>query len=460
MANSFYHNDQEDTNAYKKMVVLCIAAASVVMLLFLIVLYTNSQSKRKSAEPEETVEQTGTEEDIEVGKSNLTSEDLEFWDMYADEEEPLPEDEDTNSVSANFTDKKKTEEETEKETMTDIPEDEKLSSDEEMNDGKHISIEDTEGNKIWYEILESVPKNTYQLNQYLSKNGEKLSYSENGKSSMFGIDVSKYQGTIDWELVRESGVQYAMLRVASRGYGSGQLLLDENFVKNAEGANKNGIKVGVYVYSQAVNELEAIEEANFAVAAVSNYKITYPIACDIEEVENDTARTDKLTVEERTKCVKAFCDTVKTYGYKPVIYAERDMLISKLDMEALSGYDVWLADSRGTVDSDLTTGVPNTSGSTNSSSTNNNRTNNSSTNNGSTNNGSTTVIRGSNTGSSSTMNSSTTGGSASQVPVNAAGIMTDYPYQFTMWQYSKAGTINGISGSVDLNICFIDYEEK
>lgn len=453
MASSFYQNDPEDNNAYKKMVVLCVAAASVVMLLFLIVLYMNSKDRRANTEAVEAVEQTETDEEIEVGKSNLTSSDLDFWDMYADEEEEAePEDEETNSVSANFTDKKTTDEEAEKESMTDIPEDEKLPSDEEMNDGNHISIEDEEGNKVWYEILDSVPKNTYQFSEYLRKDGEKLSYSENGKSSVFGIDVSKYQGEIDWELVRESGVQFAMLRVASRGYGSGQLLLDDNFVKYAEGANKNGIKVGVYVYSQAVSELEAIEEANFAVAAVSNYHITYPIACDIEEVENDTARTDELTADERTKIVKAFCDTVKTYGYKPVIYAERDMLISKLDMEVLKDYDVWLADSNGTIDSTVSE-APNADSSTNrsTSSTNNSSTNRntgSSMNNGSTNSNSSTARN--NTTSSSMINTSNT----------QAGITTDFPYQFTMWQYSKAGTINGINGSVDLNICFVNYEEK
>lgn len=428
MAGSFYQNDPEDNKAYKKMVVLCVAAASVVMLLFLMVLYMNSKDRRANTEDAAAVEQTETDEEIEVGKSNLTSSDLDFWNMYAEEEEEVPEDEETNSVSANFTDKKTTDEEAEKESMTDIPEDEKLPSDEEMNDGKHISIEDEEGNKVWYEILETVPKNTYQFSEYLRKDGEKLSYSENGKNSVFGIDVSKYQGEIDWELVRESGVKFAMLRVASRGYGSGQLLLDDNFVKYAEGANKNGIKVGVYVYSQAINELEAIEEANFAVAAVSNYHITYPIACDIEEVTNDTARTDKLTTGERTKIVKAFCDTVKTYGYKPVVYAERDMLISKLDMEVLKDYDIWLADSNGTVDS-TAAGAPNADSSTNRStgSTNSNR----------------------NTSSSMTNTFNT-----------PAGITTDFPYQFTMWQYSKAGTVNGINGSADLNICFVNYEEK
>ncbi|MFT3982928.1 MAG: glycoside hydrolase family 25 protein [Lachnospiraceae bacterium] len=393
MANSFYDQDPEDSWAYKKMIMLCVTAASIVMLLFLVFLYINSQNKQKKEQTLEPV-QTKAEEDIEFGKSNLTSADLDFWNMY-EEEEQEPEEETTNSVSANFTDKRKPpakEEEEKKESMTDQPEEEPL-LEEGLDDGNHIAIEDEKGKKTWYEILQTVPKNTYQLSEYLKADGERLSYTDGGRQSAFGIDVSKHQGTIDWELVKKDGVQFAMLRVASRGYGSGQLLLDDNFVQYADGAKKNGINLGVYVYSQAVNETEAIEEANFAVAAVSNYKIAYPIACDVEMVDNDTARTDKLTVEERTKCVKAFCDTVKTYGYKPVIYADRDMLISGLDMEVLKDYDVWLSDVTGLAGGD--------------------------------------VIQ-----------------------------QTDYPYQFTIWQYSNAGTVNGISGSVDLNISFVNYEEK
>jgi len=393
MANFFYNQDPEDSWAYKKMIMLCVTAASVVMLLFLVALYVNSQNKRKAAQESEPV-QTETEEEVEIGNSNLTSSDLDFWEMYEEEEEPAPEEEATNSVSANFTDKKPPvkEEKEEKESMTDQPEEE-LPLEEEMEDGTHIAVEDEDGKKVWYEILQTVPKNAYRFSEYLKADGERLSYTEGGRKSSFGIDVSKYQGDIDWGLVKKDGVQFAMLRVASRGYGSGQLLLDDNFVRYAEGAKQNGINLGVYVYSQAVTQTEAIEEANFAVAAVSNYKITYPIACDIEMVDNDTARTDKLTVEERTKCVKAFCDTVKTYGYKPVIYADRDMLISKLDMEALKDYDVWLSDVTGLIDGDIID-------------------------------------------------------------------WTDYPYQFTIWQYSNAGSVNGINGSVDLNISFVNYEEK
>ncbi len=393
MANSFYNHDPEDSWAYKKMIMLCVTAASIVMLLFLVILYANSEDRRRREQKLE-VEQTEIEDDIEIGKSNLTSSDLDFWDMYEEEEEPELEKKNTKSVSANFTDKKTPPdiEENEKESMTDRPE-EDVSPEEEKDDGTHIAIEDKNGKKVWYEILLTVPKNTYQLSEYLKADGERLSYTENSRNSSFGIDVSKHQGTIDWELVKKDGVQFAMLRVASRGYGSGQLLLDDNFVPYAEDAQKNGINIGVYVYSQAVNEAEAVEEANFAVAAVSKYKITYPIACDIEEVDNDAARTDKLTVEERTKCVKAFCDTIKTYGYKPVIYADRNMLISKLDMEVLKGYDVWLSDVTEWVDGDVI--AP-----------------------------------------------------------------TDYPYQFTIWQYLNTGTVNGIDGSVDFNISFINYEEK
>ena len=124
----------------------------------------------------------------------------------------------------------------------------------------------------------------------------------------------------------------------------------QGFVEYANGATTAGIPIGLFVNSQAITDVEAVEEANFAVAAAANYNVKYPIAIDLTEVTNDKARTDKLNNEERTAIVKKFCETVAGYGKTPAICASRDFLITKLNLTDLTDYDVWLKDEAVTAD--------------------------------------------------------------------------------------------------------------
>ena len=148
-------------------------------------------------------------------------------------------------------------------------------------------------------IISSVPKHNYNWeNVKVSENGLKY-YTENGKKVSYeGVDVSSHQKDIDWAKVKAAGIDFAIIRVGLRGYGynTGTIILDEYFTKNVEGALAAGIKVGVYFFSQAINEAEAIEEAEFVIEQLKKYKnkITYPVIYDAEDIPNDTARTDNL----------------------------------------------------------------------------------------------------------------------------------------------------------------------
>lgn len=165
----------------------------------------------------------------------------------------------------------------------------------------------------------------------------------------FGIDVSKHQGEIDWTKVKTSGVKFAMIRCGYRGYTEGGLNEDVQFLNNIKGAYKNGIKVGLYFYSSAINENEAIEEANFVLNLINKYGvgsyITYPIVIDVEDFEG--TRNYSLSVQERTNIVKKFCNTIKNAGYKPMVYSYTYFLEEKLYMDQLSNYDTWIADYYG-----------------------------------------------------------------------------------------------------------------
>ena len=171
-------------------------------------------------------------------------------------------------------------------------------------------------------------------------------YALNGRKTSFrGIDVSSYQKDIEWDRVAAAGVDFAMLRVGSRGYSSGKVVLDESLLNNMRGCSDNSIKIGLYFQSQAVNVIEAVEEANYCVASINGYNVEYPIVFSSESIIHDSFRTENLTKEELSAIARAFCDTVRLYGYKPMIAATKKQFALKMDLLSLNGYDLWLYDT-------------------------------------------------------------------------------------------------------------------
>ena len=174
--------------------------------------------------------------------------------------------------------------------------------------------------------------------------GAKYNFASDGSlvvgSGTMGIDVSKWNGTIDWNAVKNSGVSYVIIRVGYRGSSQGALIEDPKFKTNIKGATAAGIKVGVYFFTQAVDEVEAVQEASMVLDRISGYKISYPVFLD---VEGSGGRGDAIDSATRTAVCKAFCNTIKNAGYTPGIYANKTWLSSKMDAGALSGYKIWLA---------------------------------------------------------------------------------------------------------------------
>ena len=176
-------------------------------------------------------------------------------------------------------------------------------------------------------------------------------YIKDGKvASHKGIDVSKYQGNVDWKKVAEDGVEYAFIRVGCRGYGSsGTLIKDEKFHQNVKGALAQGIKVGAYFFTQAITVEEALEEAELVLKELGDYEITYPVAIDVECIENQKARQDKLTKEEHTEICKVFCEKIKEAGYIPMIYGNNETFAELIIPEELAEYDFWICETDGTM---------------------------------------------------------------------------------------------------------------
>lgn len=160
---------------------------------------------------------------------------------------------------------------------------------------------------------------------------------------MQGVDVSEYQGDIDWEAVRDAGIEFAIIRVGFRGYGeAGRLVEDETARVNLQNALDAGLKVGAYFFSQATNTREAIQEAQFALSILQGYQIEMPVVFDWEYVGED-ARTAQTDAETVTACTLAFCETVALAGYKPMFYSNQNLTDSHFDLHSLTEYPMWLA---------------------------------------------------------------------------------------------------------------------
>ncbi len=210
--------------------------------------------------------------------------------------------------------------------------------------GKKIYFKDPVYGDIYLPVYADVPACTYAQENVIRRNGMTYYLEDGGITSFFGIDVSAHQKDIDWETVKAAGVDFAMIRLGYRGYGSGELVPDENFDKNVQGALDAGIDVGVYFFSQAITEKEAVEEANMTIAMLGDYEITYPVVYDWEVITGDQARTDKMPVEMLTKCTVAFCDKIAEAGFTPMVYQNKRTSLFKLALQDVAKYDFWLAE--------------------------------------------------------------------------------------------------------------------
>lgn len=226
---------------------------------------------------------------------------------------------------------------------------------------------------------QTLAANPYKTEGFYWNNGLRY-YRDAHYTSKVGIDVSAYQKEIDWQKVAGTGVKFAMIRVGYRGSTAGSIVEDARFQENIRGARAAGLDVGVYFYSMAKNTDEAVEEAKYTIRKIRKQGVTYPVAFDMEEYA--TGRVKNLTNQQRTEIADAFCSVVKQNGYIPMVYGNPTWLRNYVDLDYLSGYDIWLAHY---IKTDI----------------------------------------------------------------------TNFPYEYKMWQYSAAGKLAGITGKVDMNIMMI-----
>ncbi len=372
----------KDTKRTLPLIYMELAATIFVVCILAIMFLTNSDNIKEKLDDLQSENQTeqisdeGTDENAElltqmdqsvdelVSGSTLTSDQLSFWD---DEEE---------EVQAT---------ESESDDVVDTVTEEKLEEVDPSTDGNHTLIIYENNEEEWVAINSYLSLHKYDFSGLVYEEPLMKYFENSAKLSYAGVSISKEEGYVDFNKLKKAGIQYVMIRLGQRGYGSGQLSLDENYSDNMKRANDAGLDVGVYFYSQAITEAEAVEEANLVIEHLKEYTIAYPVAYVMEKIADDSSRTEKLTVNEKTKVATSFLSTIEAAGYNGVLYGNKEWLIKQLDLTKLKDYDTWLSQN---------TDIP------------------------------------------------------------------DYPYKFTMWEYSKTNSIDGIAGNANLSISFIDYGLK
>lgn len=340
-------------------VIYMVIGVSAFVLIVLFAVFRGNDQKHGGSEHLQEVQEQNEEEtqaqELAAGEEadaegadagerpKLRAEDLDFWDMYPEEEETAPE-ESAADTTGTETDKNPYTEKLEREK-----EEERQREEAEQNDpatdGKHTLITNRDGTEEWVLISPYLTKNTLDFTKMEDKAGLKR-YMENGrKTSYVGVDISKHTGSVSFPRIKAAGIDYVMIRLGSRGYSTGQITLDENFKENIEGAIEAQLDIGVYFYSQAITQDEAIQEANFVVQNLEPYRahIKYPVAFNMGFVSNDKSRIEGLSREDKTAVTSSFMEGIRAAGYVPMIYGDKEWLIKEIDMTKLQDFDVWLS---------------------------------------------------------------------------------------------------------------------
>ena len=370
---------------------MIIGVSAFVLIMLLAVMSSNNNKSSGSSNHAQSLQQKQEEEarlteEMQKGpepERKLRAEDLDFWDMY-----PVDEDETASSKDTSLSsDKAGTTSGKDESVTAKEKERQELLQEDPATDGKHTLVKSADGTQEWVLISPYLKKNTYDFTN-LSESTNLRKYTENGKKiSCLGVNISKHSSALNFKSMKSAGVDYVMIRLGARGYGTGQITLDDNFVENVEAAIEAGLDIGIYFYSQAINQEEATQEANFVIQNLEPYRasINYPVAFDMENVTNDRARIDGLSRDDKTTITATFLSGIQAAGYIPMLYGNKEWLIKNVDLTKLQDYDVWLSE-----DSDI----------------------------------------------------------------------PDYPYLYTMWQYTTTGVVSGVSGDAGLNICFVSYSDR
>ncbi|MBB5183166.1 glycoside hydrolase family 25 protein [Catenisphaera adipataccumulans] len=190
-------------------------------------------------------------------------------------------------------------------------------------------------------IQSDVNAYSYQKKKFKNKNGFKI-YTGSDYTYYNGIDVSSHQGDIDWDQVKDSGVDFVMIRCGFSSLDTGKVHTDENFKKNIKAAKKAGLRVGVYYFSSAKTKKEVTKEANYVLNLIKDYDLEFPVAYDMEYY-NGASRADSLSKNKKTQLALTFCEKIEDAGYTPLIYGNDTWFTDHVKLSKVKKYALWYA---------------------------------------------------------------------------------------------------------------------
>ncbi len=331
-------DDFEDNNDKSGLPVLytAIGVVAFIVLVFCVVLAVNSKETKvknsnQLASASQQTESVEGEDSLQIGESTLTSDQLDFWDMYK-EDTPVSD----NSAALN--------ELYQKNAQKLLEEEQKKLEEEDLSEGgTKTKVVRPDGTEQWIMINSYLDKNPYQETGFVYEEPVMKYFANGDKASYLGVDISKENGKVDFKKLKKDGVDFVMVRLGYRGYESGTIVLDEEYFDNIQLANEAGLAVGIYFESQATTVEEALEEAEFVVTNLIEMRVTYPVVFALGLVANDSSRIDNIPKTQLTEITNAFCERVKEVGFTPMVYGNKYWLLRRIDLTMLGDYDIWLS---------------------------------------------------------------------------------------------------------------------
>lgn len=340
-------DDFQDDEGTNKLPLLYMTIGIITFLVFVVILVIGLNEKNtpkmkgvydNSVQTEDVYDSASNDllTELGIGQSTLTSDQLDFWNMYKDDRTQLGQ-----QVSANTLTK---DELYEKNAQKLLEEEQEKASEEDLSEGgTKTMVKRPDGSEQWIMINAFIPKNNYEDVGFVYEEPVMKYFHDGAKQSYLGAMIKDDDGIVDFDALRKAGIEFVMLRVGYRGYESGEISADKNYYENFQKALNASLKVGVYFESMAINEEEALQEAEFVMNNLAEMQVSYPIVYKLGDVPNVTNRTEYLTKAEISQFANVFGERVLQSGLHPMVYGSKYWLLRKMDLTLMNKYDIWLS---------------------------------------------------------------------------------------------------------------------
>lgn len=319
--DDFFEEEVEEDSKFPLFTAI-VASVMLALIVVVIVLFINRDSIKINKKHEFVVKDNKYEGyvDLEeyISGSKLTSDDLDIWDEYLDDDEK------------------------EEEVYVEENKEEENKEEDLSQGGSKTKIVKDDGTEVWVNINKYINPNQLDNASFMQKNGRLAYYKDGEKISYSGIIVDKNDDFVDFSKVKRDNIDFVLIKIGQRGYSTGNISIDENFYDNLKNAKDAGLHVGLLFSSQAISVEEAEEEAQFVIDTLGEEKIDYPVCFYMDYVQNDKARVENIMSEQKSIIAKAFMNKIEEKGMNTILYGDKEWLLCNLNYTSVAYYDILL----------------------------------------------------------------------------------------------------------------------